>query len=131
MMLKRREPEDPGPGRADPLQRHLPLRPAAFAALAALADGPAAGFEILERATEVAAGRPFLGPGTLYRLLRELRGEGLIERTAAPDEACGGEDERRTYHELTPVGRAVLRAEAERLRRTLDAAGLLPGRDPA
>lgn len=128
-MTKRRE--RPTAPTAAEIDAHLPLRPAAFTALAALADGPAAGFEILERAMEVAGGRPFLGPGTLYRLLRELRREGLIERTAAPDDADGSEDERRTYHQLTPTGRAVLREEAERLRRTLESANLLPGRGPA
>jgi DNA-binding PadR family transcriptional regulator len=107
--------------------RHLPVRPAAFAVLAALRDGPAAGFTVLERANQALPGRPILGPGTLYRLLLEMRQDGLIERTAAPREEPGGADERRTYHRLTPLGRSVLLAEAERLRRILGAAGLLPG----
>lgn len=105
----------------------LPLRPTAFAVLAALADGRAAGFEVLERANAAAPGTPILGPGTLYRLMRELRGAGWIRRTAAPEAGAGAEDERRTYHELTPAGRAVLSAEAARLRRMLAAAGLLHG----
>lgn len=100
----------------------LPLRPAAFAVLAALADRPAAGFEILERANAATPGNPILGPGTLYRLMRELRQAGWIERSASPE---GADDDRRTYHRLTASGRAVLGAEAERLRRTLRAAGLL------
>lgn len=109
------------------MSRHLPVRPATFAVLAALSDGAAAGFTVLERANEALPGRPILGPGTLYRLLRELRQEGLIARTAAPASDEGARDERRTYHALTALGRGVLRAEAERLRRTLGAAGLLPG----
>ena len=61
-------------------------------------------------------GRPLLGPGTLYRLLRELRLEGLIERHTA---GAGSGDDRHAPHVLTPLGRAVLRAESARLRRIL------------
>jgi PadR family transcriptional regulator, regulatory protein PadR len=118
-MRKRREPtiETLAAGR-------LPLRPAAFAVLSALARGPRAGFEILEFVNATHPGSGLLGPGTLYRVLRELRQEGLIERTPAPaDEAS--QDERRTYSVLTRVGRATVLAEAARLRRTLTASGLL------
>lgn len=109
----------------DDVAAALPVRPSALAVMAALADGPLPGFEILERANAGAAARPLLGPGTLYRLLRDMRKEKLIERVAAPAGEDGG-DERRQYHELTRFGTAVLRAEAMRLRHTLGAAGLLP-----
>lgn len=105
----------------------LPLRATAFAVLAALAEGPAAGFAILERANAAAPANPILGPGTLYRLMRELRSAGWIRRTEPPSGEAGAEDERRTYHELTGAGRAVLLEEAARLRRTLASAGLLGG----
>lgn len=104
----------------------LPMKPAAFAVLAAIAEGPVAGFELLQRVNRSSPARPILGPGTLYRVLRELRRSRLIERTAAPDGADGQDDERRTYHVLTTTGRTHLRAEATRLRRTMEAAGLLP-----
>lgn len=109
---------------------HIPLRPAALGVLAALADGPRAGYAILERVNEALPSRPILGPGTLYRVLRELRHAGLIAAVEAPPNEAG-DDERRQYHALTPSGRATLHAEAARLRRTLAAAGLLdptPGR---
>lgn len=115
-MSPRRPSDDPA--------RHLPLRPAAFSALAALADGPRAGFTILSAINGALPSRPILGPGTLYRLLRELRQADLIQPVEAPPED-DGTDQRRQYHALTPLGRAVLSAEAERLRRTLAAAGLL------
>jgi DNA-binding PadR family transcriptional regulator len=104
--------------------RRLPLRPAAFAVLSALARGPRAGFEILEFVNATHPGSGVLGPGTLYRVLRELRQDGLIERTPAP-EAEPTQDERRTYSALTRLGRATVVAEAVRLRRTLTASGLL------
>lgn len=113
--------------RTDPTH-HLPLRPASFSALAALADGPLAGFTILSAINETVPRNPILGPGTLYRLLSELRRDGFIEPVDPPSHAEGA-DERRQYHGLTSLGRAVLAAEAERLRRTLLTAGLLdPGR---
>lgn len=103
------------------------MKPSAFAVLAALAEGPVAGFAVLERVNSASPRRPILGPGTLYRLLRELRRSGLIERTAAPPEEADVDDERRTYHRLTRKGRRALEAEATRLRRTMEAAGLLGG----
>ena len=103
----------------------LPLRPGPLAVLASLANGAAPGVAMLEHAERMGAGGSVLGPGTLYRLLRELSGDGLIERTAAPDGDAGASDDRRQYYALTALGRAVLEAEAERLRRTLADAGLL------
>lgn len=105
----------------------LLMKPSAFAVLAALAEGPVAGFGVLERVNRTASGRPVLGPGTLYRLLRELRRSGLIERTVAPASERDVEDDRRTYHRLTRKGTRALEAEAARLRRTMEAAGLLGG----
>ncbi|HTI36295.1 MAG TPA: helix-turn-helix transcriptional regulator [Vicinamibacterales bacterium] len=96
---------------------HLPLRPSAFAVLAALAERPLPGIDILDAVNATVPGTPLLGPGTLYRLLRELRQQQLITRV---DTAAA--DERQAHHELTPAGRATLRAEAARLRRTLDLA---------
>lgn len=103
----------------------LPMKPAAFAVLAAIAEGPVAGFELLQRVNRSSPATPILGPGTLYRVLRELRRSALIERTSAPDGIEGQDDERRTYHVLTATGRTLLHAEARRLRRTMEAAGLL------
>ena len=65
------------------------------------------------------------GPGTLYRVMRELRHEGLITRTD-PAEAPG--DERQVHHALTPLGQAVLRAELGRLQRTILLAGAVDSR---
>ncbi len=113
---------------ADDARRHLPLRPTVFAVLAILADGPKAGIDILDGANLTEPAWPLLGPGTLYRLMRELRQDGLIARAAATAQA--DQDERQAFHALTPLGRAVLRAEAARLRRTLKlAASVARGSD--
>jgi DNA-binding PadR family transcriptional regulator len=97
--------------------RHLPLRPAAFAVLAALAKRPLHGIDVLDEVNATVMGRKLLGPGTLYRLMRELRQIGFIER--AEDDDAPDRDERKTLHVLTPLGRAVLRAEVGRLQRTI------------
>ena len=106
--------------RAADVDAHLPLRPVACAVLAVLADGARPGIDILEGVNTTVPGRPLLGPGTLYRLLRELRQEGLIARTAS---AGPSTDERQVHHELTTLGRSVLRADLDRLRRTIALAG--------
>jgi DNA-binding PadR family transcriptional regulator len=98
---------------------HLPLRPVACAVLAALADGPLPGIAILDAVNATVPGHPLLGPGTLYRLMRELRQEKLIVRV---DPAVDPGDERQVHHALSPLGREVLRADLERLRRTISLA---------
>jgi len=103
------------------LSRHTPLRPPAFAVLAALSDGPHPGIDVLDSVNATVPGRRLLGPGTLYRLMRDLRREGLITRVAA----AGVTDERQVHHQLTALGAAVLRAEVTRLRKTIDLAGAI------
>jgi DNA-binding PadR family transcriptional regulator len=120
-MQKRMKPPDPAP--------HVPLRPVAFAVLAALAEGPRPGIEILDQVNTTVPRRPLLGPGTLYRLMRELRQAGLITRTDPTPARSGPPDERQAHHQLTPLGVAVLREEVARLRRTIALAGpVLPAR---
>ena len=55
-----------------------------------------------------------LGPGTLYNSIQTLLEEGCIEEVE-PREAAGSGDERRRYYRLTPTGRKLARAEADRL----------------
>ncbi len=98
------------------IARHLPLRPAACAVLATLAERPRPGIEILDAVNATAPGQLLLGPGTLYRLMRELRQAKLVMR-ADPD--VDPRDDRQVHHALTPLGQAVLRADLDRLRRTL------------
>jgi DNA-binding PadR family transcriptional regulator len=106
-----------------------PLTPAVFHILLALAEGERHGYAIMREVAEQSGGRMRLGPGTLYGSIRRLLEEGLIEETETrPDPAL--DDERRRYYRLTPEGRRVAQAEAERLdslARTARARGLLPG----
>ncbi len=92
----------------------LPLTPAAFHILLALADGEKHGYGIMREATAQTEGRMRLGPGTLYGTIKRMLADGWIEESdERPDPEL--DDERRRYYRLTDFGQKVVRAEAERL----------------
>ena len=66
-------------------------------------------------------GRESILPGTLYAALARMVDEGLVEVHDAPDDDPSGGPARR-YYRRTSFGRAVARAESERLRALLDIA---------
>lgn len=94
--------------------RHLPLTPVVFHSLVALAEGPRHGYAVAQEVEAVSHGRIRMGPGTLYGSLQRMRDDGLVEDAPNPGEDAA-HAERRRYYRLTPHGRAVLRAETERL----------------
>lgn len=96
-----------------------PLRPAVFHILLVLARRELHGLGIaedIERATE---GAVTLGPGTLYRSLKEMVRDGLVRGIPPPSP---DEDPRRRFYSITSEGRAVVEAEARRLARVVDVA---------
>src|SRR5690554_1480943 len=103
------------------------LKPPVLHILLALADGRMHGLGIADWVEQTTGGAVELGPGTLYRSLKEMLGEGLIREAAADD----GEDPRRRYYAITAAGRRRASAEAARLERLVEvarAARLLPRR---
>jgi DNA-binding PadR family transcriptional regulator len=99
----------------------LPLTPAAFHVLVALADGDMHGYAVIKDVSTRTAGRVELGTGTLYGIIKRLLAEGLVvESKRRP--AAADDDERRRYYRLTPFGRQVLTAETARLEAMIDAA---------
>ena len=56
-----------------------------------------------------------LEAGNLYRTIRRLEHDGLVDESGRRP-ASDSDDERRRYYRLTPFGRKVLAAELERLR---------------
>jgi DNA-binding PadR family transcriptional regulator len=103
--------------RFDPSQ-YVPLTPAMFQVLVALADGEKHGYAIIKEVARRTNGKERLRPTTLYTVLRRFEADGLIDETAdRPDPAL--DDERRRYYRLTDRGRAVALAEADRLAATL------------
>ncbi|MGE0040160.1 MAG: PadR family transcriptional regulator [Vicinamibacterales bacterium] len=90
---------------------YLPLTPAAFHVLIALADGPKHGYAVMKDVGQRTGGGVRLSTGTLYGIVKRLLDDELIvELPPSPDD-----DERRRPYRLTPLGRAVAAAEARRL----------------
>jgi DNA-binding PadR family transcriptional regulator len=92
---------------------HLPLSAATFHILLSLADGERHGYAIMTEVAERTGGRVKLGPGTLYTALKRLVEDGVVMEVG--ERRDRDDDERRRYYRLTPLGRAVARAEARRL----------------
>ena len=92
---------------------HLPLTPAVFHVLLALAGGERHGYAIMQEVTESTEGQIKMGPGTLYGTIKRLLEAELIEESdERPDAKL--DDERRRYYRLSGVGEKVVRAEAQR-----------------
>jgi len=110
----------------------LPLPPATFHILLALADVERHGYAILQDVEQRTGGELKLGAGTLYRSIARMVEQGLIAEVTRRRSL--GDDERRRYYRLTPFGTAVARAEMRRLAqlvRLARARGLTPGPEPA
>ena len=92
----------------------LPLPPATFHILMAVADEDRHGYAIIQDIASRTSGELQMSAGTLYRSIQRMQEQGLIVETRerpAPEE----DDERRRYYRITPFGLAVARAEARRL----------------
>lgn len=99
----------------------LPLSPAVFHILLALADGERHGYSIMQEIAEQTGGNLRVGPTTLYRSIKQMLEGGLITEVAErPDPAL--DDERRRYYRLTTFGQQVVSAEARRLEQALSVA---------
>jgi DNA-binding PadR family transcriptional regulator len=84
--------------------------------MVSLADGTRHGYAIIKDVAERTGGAERLGAGTLYAIIKRLLSDDLIGEIAAA-EGDPRSDERRRYYRLTPLGRKVATAEAERLER--------------
>jgi len=106
----------------------LPLPPATFHILVALADDDRHGYAIIQDIAARTGGELKLSAGTLYRSIHRMLEQGLLAETRerpAPEL----DDERRRYYRITPFGKAVAKAEARRLAQLLRMArarGLAP-----
>jgi len=111
----------------------LPLSPAIFHILLALADKDRHGYGIMQEVRIRTEEQVQLGPGTLYGAVKRLLEKGVIEELdERPDPEL--DDERRRYYHLSDFGQRVLRAEVERLTRLVQQAQakqFLPGTSQA
>lgn len=97
---------------------YLPLTPAMFHVLLALADGEKHGYAIMKDVAQRTEGKVRLSAGTLYGIIGRLLSDGLIvEARQRPAPAL--DDERRRYYQLSEFGRRVAVAEAERMEEAL------------
>ena len=93
---------------------HLPLSPAVFHILLALADEERHGYGIMQEVKRRTDGKVRLGAGTLYGAIKRLLEKGIIAETDdRPDPKLN--EERRRYYRLTDFGQRVLRVEVSRL----------------
>src|SRR5688500_16362514 len=94
-------------------QRFLPLHPLEFRILLVLWREKAHGYRIV-KAIEESDGRwNRIFPANLYRRIRDLLGQGLIEDAAVS--GAESPDPRRRYFQITPLGRQVAGLEARRV----------------
>lgn len=106
----------------------LPLPPATFHILMAVADEDRHGYAIIKEIAARTDNAVRMGAGTLYRSVQRMVQQGLIvevDERPAPDE----DDERRRYYRITKFGVAVAKAEARRLQdlvRIARASGFAP-----
>ena len=95
-------------------ENFLPLTPAVFHILVALADGEAHGYAIMQTVSEKSMGAVRVGAGTLYGAISRLLQDGLVEESEErPDPKM--DDARRRYYRLTNFGARVLAAETKRM----------------
>jgi DNA-binding PadR family transcriptional regulator len=93
---------------------HPPLKPDLFYILLALEEGERHGYGIIKEVERSTDGQIRLEPSPLYRRLKRLLDDGVVEESEkrpVPEL----DDERRRYYRLTACGRRLVTAEARRL----------------
>jgi DNA-binding PadR family transcriptional regulator len=95
------------------------VRPAVFHILLALSGERLHGLGVAQAVGDATEGSFVLGPGTLYRSLKEMVRDGLIVEADAPAE---GADPRRRFYSITEPGRQAVTAEATRMAHIVEVA---------
>jgi DNA-binding PadR family transcriptional regulator len=95
---------------SDAQRQLLPLTPAVFFILFALADGEKHGYAILQDVKVLSGGQVNMGPGTLYTTIQRLLDLALIMETTEPKS-----DGRRRYYQLSGAGKVLLEVEIGRM----------------
>jgi len=95
-------------------EEFLPLTPAVFNILLALADREKHGYGIMLEVESNTNVQVVMGPGTLYGSIKRMLKAGLIEES---DECTDPEmdGQRRKYYRLTDLGKSTLHMETELL----------------
>jgi DNA-binding PadR family transcriptional regulator len=112
------------PHSADP-SRWLPLPPQDLQLLLAVAGQPLHGYAMMKAVEQQSGGALRVELGSLYRMIQRLERDGLIGQAEMFDAGPAPGRDRR-YYAITSLGRGVIAAELERLRRVLDVAAATP-----
>lgn len=92
----------------------LPLKPDVFSVLLVLMEGPAHGYAIMQAARDRSLSGGQLQPGAMYRVLKRMLEDGLLEEVPESEVPDDSDERRRTYR-VTGFGRATAAAEARRM----------------
>jgi DNA-binding PadR family transcriptional regulator len=107
---------DRGPARLSGPEALLPLSTPVLHVLLSLNETELHGYGIIQDIEKRTAGEVTLSTSTLYGAIKRMMRDGMVEPSdERPDPAL--DDERRRYYRITDFGRAVARAEAERIQR--------------
>ena len=98
----------------------IPLKPRDYLILFVLESGERHGYGIVKDVEEESMGQVRLDPANLYRAIKRLMRDGLVEESETTSTA--DDSERRRYYAITPFGSKVLKLEATRLASLADAA---------
>jgi len=112
----------PEPPDRDAADAFLPLHPRDLHILLAMADGPMHGYGIVKEIEGQSDGRLLLDPANLYRSLRRLEADRLVEE-AEDAEPPVDDGRKRRFYRLTGLGRAVLEADVARMKTLGEQAG--------
>lgn len=99
----------------------LPLSTPVLHILLALGHDRMHGYGIMQAIEQKTEGAAKILPGTLYTTLNRMLADGLVEEAQPPRDAPD-DDRRRRYYVITPFGREVVAAEAERMSVLLEVA---------
>lgn len=105
----------------------LPLTHLTYHLLLVLLDSPGHAYALVQRIRERSGGLVDPGTGSFYSIVGSCVDQGLVHE----DDASSIDARRRRQFSLTPLGRAVLDAETERLRSLVSEATATLRRTPA
>lgn len=96
-----------------------------FEVLTSLSRTPLHGYGLISDIRERTGGEVVIGTSSLYAIIRRLLRDGLIENAGdMPSRQVAGDSKGppRRYYRITDAGSEAVRAEARRIRRSLEAA---------
>ncbi len=94
-------------------ESYLPLNPRDYLVLFSLTTNEKHGYGIVKEIEQQSDGIVRMDPSNLYRALKRIIQQGLIQESEP--RKSDSDNEQRRYYSLTRLGRAVVKAEAARL----------------